>query len=111
MAFQVKQDVLEFIVQVLNDVTSVSVQNGMDALARLAALCEDNEIMSKVMENCVKMQSSYNDHFVSGTSALLQEYSKIEEFKDIIAKASANMSDTKIGQTDITADPIQLPEV
>lgn len=109
--FNVKDEVIEEIVNTLHFATGEKMQESMEGLGKLVEGHEDNEILDKLYENCRKMQSSYNEHFVPAISALLKEYGTLEQFKDVIARAAANISDTRVGQSDIVADPIQLPEV
>lgn len=111
MALDVKQEVLENIVQVLHEVTGEKVQEGMDCLARLVKENEGNDIMERFTDNCKRMQTSYNDYFVPAVTALLDEYATMEEFRSVIAKAASNMSDVKLGSTNIQADKIEMPEI
>jgi deoxyadenosine/deoxycytidine kinase len=107
----IKDEVLEQIVNTLHLSTREKMLNSIEGLGKLVEGHEDNQILDKLFENCKKMQTAYNDHFVPTISALLQEYSTLEQFKDVIARATANMSETKVGQSDVAVDPIQLPEV
>lgn len=107
----IKSEVLEQIVNTLHFSTREKMLDSIEGLGKLVEGHEDNQILDKLYDNCRKMQTSYNDHFVPAISSLLKEYSTLEQFKDVIARATANMSETKVGQADVTVDPIQLPEV
>jgi hypothetical protein len=111
VVFTIAQEKLQEAVDGLQRLTNTEVPDGIAALATLVKENEGNSLTEEFGNRCKSMQTDYNEKEVPSVKALMAEYSMLDEMRDVIAKAAANLTAAKAIGVDAAVASIEMPEI